>query len=192
MATSDFGKAFAAARKAGKKEFSFGGKAYHTRTKEEDAAQKSGASKPAVKADLSPARATGQRKSGLAPAATTAKRKTPMSAPTVGSRGSAALRAGTLPGRAKAPATAPKPMPSKPEAKFNTVGERGQAALRAGTLPGRAPKTAAGAGTNTPTHTDSRDRKVAKRPAILLNRGASSAGAGPYPRGPGAASRRKG
>lgn len=34
MAT--FGKAFAAARKAGEKEFTFNGKKFHTRTKEED------------------------------------------------------------------------------------------------------------------------------------------------------------
>lgn len=32
---SSFGKAFAAARKAGKKNFTFGGKSYHTKTKEE-------------------------------------------------------------------------------------------------------------------------------------------------------------
>lgn len=37
MATSKFGKAFAAARKAGKKEFSFGGKRYNTKTRDEDA-----------------------------------------------------------------------------------------------------------------------------------------------------------
>ena len=36
MAMSEFGKAFAAARKRGEKEFSFGGKKYHTRTKEEE------------------------------------------------------------------------------------------------------------------------------------------------------------
>ena len=35
MATSKFGKAFAAARKAGKKEFSFGGKKYNTKLKGE-------------------------------------------------------------------------------------------------------------------------------------------------------------
>jgi hypothetical protein len=35
--TSSFGAAFAAARKAGKKEFTWNGKRYHTRTKEEDA-----------------------------------------------------------------------------------------------------------------------------------------------------------
>lgn len=34
MATSKFGKAFAAARKAGKKEFSFGGKSYNTKLRE--------------------------------------------------------------------------------------------------------------------------------------------------------------
>lgn len=38
MATSAFGKAFASARKAGKKEFIFNGKKYHTKTKEEAAA----------------------------------------------------------------------------------------------------------------------------------------------------------
>ena len=37
---SEFGKAFAAARKAGKKQFMFEGKPYHTRTKEEEAARK--------------------------------------------------------------------------------------------------------------------------------------------------------
>jgi hypothetical protein len=35
-----FGKAFAEARKAGKKEFTWNGKRYHTRTKEEEAARK--------------------------------------------------------------------------------------------------------------------------------------------------------
>lgn len=35
MATSKFGKAFAAARKAGKKEFSFGGKSYNTKLRGE-------------------------------------------------------------------------------------------------------------------------------------------------------------
>lgn len=35
MATSKFGKAFAAARKSGKKEFSFGGKSYNTKVKED-------------------------------------------------------------------------------------------------------------------------------------------------------------
>lgn len=34
MATSKFGKAFAAARKAGKKEFSFGGKSYNTKLRD--------------------------------------------------------------------------------------------------------------------------------------------------------------
>lgn len=38
MATSAFGKAFASARKAGKKEFTFNGKKYNTKTKEEAAA----------------------------------------------------------------------------------------------------------------------------------------------------------
>ena len=38
---SDFGSAFSAARKAGKKEFTYKGKKYHTRTKEEDAARTS-------------------------------------------------------------------------------------------------------------------------------------------------------
>ena len=42
---SAFEKAFAAARKAGKKQFSFGGKQYHTRTKEEEA-KSSGPMKP--------------------------------------------------------------------------------------------------------------------------------------------------
>ena len=37
---SEFGKAFAAARKAGKKQFMFKGEPYHTRTKEEEAARK--------------------------------------------------------------------------------------------------------------------------------------------------------
>lgn len=41
MASDLFNEAFAAARKAGKKEFDFAGKKYHTRTKEEDAAKKS-------------------------------------------------------------------------------------------------------------------------------------------------------
>ena len=45
---STFKRAFAAARKAGKKEFSFGGKRFHTRLKGESAAPKS-ASKPAPK-----------------------------------------------------------------------------------------------------------------------------------------------
>lgn len=40
MTTSEFGKAFAAARKAGEKEFSFNGKRYHTRTAEEESAAK--------------------------------------------------------------------------------------------------------------------------------------------------------
>lgn len=35
MATSEFGQAFSAARKAGKKEFTWRGKTYHTKTKEE-------------------------------------------------------------------------------------------------------------------------------------------------------------
>jgi len=43
---SAFEKAFAAARKAGKKQFSFGGKQYHTRTKEEEAGKSSGPMKP--------------------------------------------------------------------------------------------------------------------------------------------------
>jgi len=38
MATSDFGKAFRAAREAGDKEFEFGGKKYNTKLKEEDSA----------------------------------------------------------------------------------------------------------------------------------------------------------
>ncbi len=40
MAISKFGQAFQAARKAGKKEFSFNGKKYHTKTKEEMAPKK--------------------------------------------------------------------------------------------------------------------------------------------------------
>ena len=38
MATSDFGKAFRAAREAGDKEFEFGGKKYNTKMKDEDSA----------------------------------------------------------------------------------------------------------------------------------------------------------
>jgi hypothetical protein len=37
---SKFGDAFAAARKAGKEEFTFNGKKYHTRTKDEEMAAK--------------------------------------------------------------------------------------------------------------------------------------------------------
>jgi len=42
---SEFGKAFAAARKAGKKEFMFKGEPYHTRTKEEEDAREEAARK---------------------------------------------------------------------------------------------------------------------------------------------------
>lgn len=52
MARSEFGNAFAEARKAGKGEFEWKGKKYHTRTKEEEAGRKS---KPAAKAAPSPA-----------------------------------------------------------------------------------------------------------------------------------------
>ena len=38
MATSDFGKAFRAAREAGDKEFEFGGKKYNTKMKDDDSA----------------------------------------------------------------------------------------------------------------------------------------------------------
>lgn len=38
MATSEFGKAFRAAREAGDKEFEFGGKKYNTKMKDEDSA----------------------------------------------------------------------------------------------------------------------------------------------------------
>lgn len=44
-----FGKAFAEARKAGKKEFTWNGKRYHTRTKEEEAARKKKATGKAVR-----------------------------------------------------------------------------------------------------------------------------------------------
>jgi hypothetical protein len=44
MATSEFGKAFAAARKGGEKEFTFNGKRYNTRTADEEAASKKAAS----------------------------------------------------------------------------------------------------------------------------------------------------
>jgi len=50
-----FGKAFAAARKAGKKEFTFGGERYHTRTREEDTPKKAAA--PAAKATAPAAKA---------------------------------------------------------------------------------------------------------------------------------------
>jgi hypothetical protein len=45
---SSFGKAFAEARKAGKKEFEYKGKKYHTRTKEEEAARKKGTTKKSM------------------------------------------------------------------------------------------------------------------------------------------------
>jgi hypothetical protein len=44
-----FGQAFAAARKAGKKEFMYNNKPYHTRTKEEEAAKTKTAAKPTMK-----------------------------------------------------------------------------------------------------------------------------------------------
>lgn len=44
MATSEFGKAFAAARKGGQSSFEFNGKKYHTRTAEDDGAAKKSAS----------------------------------------------------------------------------------------------------------------------------------------------------
>lgn len=44
-----FGKAFAAARKEGKKEFTWNGKRYHTRTKEEEAARKKSSVKKATR-----------------------------------------------------------------------------------------------------------------------------------------------
>ena len=44
---SEFGKAFAAARKAGKKEFMFKGEPYHTRTKEEEAVREEEAARKA-------------------------------------------------------------------------------------------------------------------------------------------------
>lgn len=117
MATSPFGKAFQAARKSGLKEFSFGGKQYHTRTREEEDTRKKAAS-------LKPAAVTAKRKSDLVPAATTAKRREPAKAakPTTaalkamgspGERGAALARANALPGRKgykapEKPATATK------------------------------------------------------------------------------------
>lgn len=54
MAVSNFGKAFKAARASGKKEFTFGGKRYHTRTADEEkktaAPAKASAAKPAAPA----------------------------------------------------------------------------------------------------------------------------------------------
>ena len=81
-----FGDAFASARKAGKKEFEWNGKMYHTRTKEEEAAK----SKPAPKAETAP-------------------KATPKPAPVnpqtskIGERYAAAARAGNVPGRRGSP-----------------------------------------------------------------------------------------
>lgn len=56
-----FGDAFAAARKAGKKEFTWSGKRYNTKTKEE-AAKK--APKPATRTTARPGSASGSAKAG--------------------------------------------------------------------------------------------------------------------------------
>lgn len=70
-----FGSAFAAARKAGKKEFTWNGKRYHTRTKEEEAARtkKTAAPKPKVTPKRKPAPVVD--KSRPAAKKTAAKRK---------------------------------------------------------------------------------------------------------------------
>lgn len=58
MVTSSFGKAFAAARKAGKKEFTWNGKSYNTKLKEEVGVSKSAPPKARPSAKKSPNRPT--------------------------------------------------------------------------------------------------------------------------------------
>lgn len=67
MAMSEFGKAFASARKAGDKTFMFKGKKYTTETKEEkDARTAKAAPKAAPKKDMPPAERAGTTKSQAA------------------------------------------------------------------------------------------------------------------------------
>ena len=68
MAMSEFGKAFASARKAGDKTFMFKGKKYTTETKEEKEARMAKAKpKAAPKKDMPPAERAGTTKSQAAP-----------------------------------------------------------------------------------------------------------------------------
>jgi hypothetical protein len=77
MAISDFGKAFRAARSAGKKEFSWNGKSYHTRTADEEKAAKAKSSAP--KAAAKPAQSK-QARLGVSTPATQQSRPAPAAA----------------------------------------------------------------------------------------------------------------
>lgn len=125
-----FGEAFAAARKAGQKEFEWNGKKYHTRTKEEDEAKAKEKPKAKPADTLTEAKVTAKRKP------TSPK----ISGDSVGDRYARAARSGNIPGRS-APKTEAKPEPkAKPKAEpkpKTTVAERYKASAKAGTLPGK-------------------------------------------------------
>lgn len=142
MATSKFGQAFAAARKAGKKAFTFNGKSYHTRTREEEATRKSAANTKKVSTSAGKkiaARAktpnTTTRTVAKAPKPKPARPKladAPKNvAPSskVGQRGSAMLKAGTMPGRKKTAAANTEVTKPTPRRKAKTRG-RGIGARR--------------------------------------------------------------
>jgi hypothetical protein len=121
---SAFGEAFKAARKAGKKNFTFGGKSYNTRTKDDEAKMSSSPTKK-VSASLTKKTPIGPSKGDLKPATVTAKKKTVTKpkpkATTAGGRASERLAAGTLPGRKVVGTTQKKAAPKKYGRQKNTV-----------------------------------------------------------------------
>lgn len=79
MATSKFGKAFAAARKSGKKEFSFGGKKYNTKLKGEGGSNKVPTPSAAPRAVSGAARSTEGKVSAKSGASRSTAGKTTLS-----------------------------------------------------------------------------------------------------------------
>ena len=102
-----------AAKASGKKEFTFNGKKYHTRTKDEEKAATTPV-KVKAKKKLAPVKVTAKKK--LAPAKVTAKRKkaNPTMAKGPGGAYSRMAKSGGVPG--KAGTSKPKPK-AKPKAK---------------------------------------------------------------------------
>jgi len=115
---SKFGDAFAAARKAGKKVFTFNGKKYNTRTKDDEMGSKT---TKKVSSGLTKKTPIGPSKSDLKPVTVSAKRKTAPApkkkAATAGDNyKKMAKKPGGVPGKAK-----PTKKKAAPKRKRNTV-----------------------------------------------------------------------
>ena len=141
---SAFGEAFKAARKAGKKEFTYNGKRYHTRTKDEETATAAKKATRKAQGNAVPGK-RGTAAAGQASRKKVAEKKASASA---GGAAARTVRANAVPGK-RGSTAAKRSTVAKSKAKTankrasSSAGGKAARSMRANAVPGRRGSTAA-------------------------------------------------